>query len=266
MALVDPNDGRACIPKSAPPRPYVLAFSKGQFYVPASAVISYPKKPNRVADGTKLGEILFTKAPAAWMEYCDPDALMHVKGNDDTTCVYTTFAVEGNDEEQRFMRLISGSIAAKNFPEWKKKIEKKIKDKKMPAPTNERQEARLKVLDWEKEKCCPSKAQLNPELNGWVPLGKDGAEDLLKSCRVDPESKRRAKAPDSKAGGGGKSVLGKRKQVIEDEWVIDLGPKGTYSISEQPGFAHIVQYVHAGSKVDSEAPPSRGIEVVEEDL
>ena len=82
MALIDPNDLRAVIPKSSPPRPYVLAFSKGQFYVPASAVISFPKRPNVVSDGVKLGEILFTKAPSAWMDYCDPETL-HIKGNDD---------------------------------------------------------------------------------------------------------------------------------------------------------------------------------------
>ena len=99
-----------------------------------------------------------------------------------------------------------------------------------------------------------------------MPLGKDGAEDLLKSCRIDPESKKRNKGQDSKAGAGGKSALGKRKHVIEEDWVIELGPKGTYSISEQPGFVHIVQYVHGDAKDEPEPPATRGIEVVEEDL
>ena len=266
MALIDPNDLRAVIPKSSPPRPYVLAFSKGQFYVPASAVISYPKRPNVVSDGTKLGEILFTKAPSAWMDYCDPETLIHIKGNDDSTCVYTTFAVEGHEDEQRFLRLISGSIAAKNFPEWKEKIQKKIADPKdkMQAPTNERQEKRLEVLDWKKEESCPTKAQLNPEINGWTPLGKEGGEPLLKSCRIDPESKKRNKGSDGKATGSSKSVLGKRLRQVQFETVVeDLGPKGSYAIIEQPGFVHIIQYAQEDSK---ETEDAHGISVLDEDL
>ena len=259
MALAAPDQINACIPKSDPPKAYVLAFSKGQYYVPAHAVLSFPKRANTVPDGTKLGEILFTKAPQAWSPYCHPDTLMHVKGNDGSTCVYTTFAVEGHENERRFLRFISGSIAAKNFPEWKKTIEEEMArtPPAYPPPTNDRQRTRLAVLDWEKEKNCPNKAQLNPEINGWTPLGKDGAEEHLKSCRVDPETKKRVK---------GASLKCKRD---EDDWqetcengvtvknkVLKVGPKGTYSINEQPGFIHIAQYVHAHAAADDkEAGP-----------
>jgi len=241
MALVATDSAaRACIPKSSPAKPYVLAFSKGQFYVPASSVISYPKRPNKMADGVKLGELLFTKAPSSWSPYCDPDTLMHIKGHDGSTCVYTTFAVEGHENEQRFLRFISGSIAAKNFPEWKKTIEEEVASGKRSKPSNERQEVRLAVLDWEKEKHCPNKAQLNPEMNGWTPLGKDGAEDLLKSCRVDPETKRRVK------GEGGKRSRedASADQCSEITWqkTIRVGPKGSYVVNEMDGFLHIAQF------------------------
>jgi hypothetical protein len=246
MAMIPADAGRACIPKSNPPKPYVLSFSKGQYYVPAAAVVSYPKKPNRVSDGTKLGEILFTKAPSAWKNYCDPDTLMHIKGNDGSSCVYTTFAVEGHDDEQRFLRFISGSIAAKNFPELKQLAEEKWKEDPSTAPANDRQRIRMAVLDWEKEKDCPNRAQLSPELNGWPQLGRDGGEELLKSCRVDPESKKRTKGSSDK------------RKRDEDDWfsmtcenglniktkVIKVGPKGSYSIDEQPGFLLINKYEH----------------------
>jgi hypothetical protein len=243
MALAAPDQINACIPKSDPPKAYVLAFSKGQYYVPAHAVLSFPKRANTVPDGTKLGEILFTKAPQAWSPYCHPDTLMHVKGNDGSTCVYTTFAVEGHENERRFLRFISGSIAAKNFPEWKKTIEEEMArtPPTYPPPTNDRQRTRLAVLDWEKEKNCPNKAQLNPEINGWTPLGKDGAEEHLKSCRVDPETKKRVKGSSQKC---------KRERDDDDademikfsKVIKNVGPKGTYSINEQNGFIHFVQY------------------------
>jgi len=248
MALTNPDQVNACIPKSDPPKAYVLAFSKGQYYVPAHAVLSYPKRANIVPDGSKLGEILFTKAPQAWSPYCHPDTLMHIKGQDGSTCVYTTFAVEGHENERRFLRFISGSIAAKNFPEWKKTLDEEMSrtPPTYPPPTNDRQRTRLAVLDWEKEKNCPDKAQLNPEMNGWTPLGKNGAEEHLKSCRIDPETKKRPKGSSSKA---------KRERDDDDgsdvvkfyKVIRDVGPKGTYSIHEADGFIHFVQFEYAAA-------------------
>ena len=175
---------------------------------------------------------------------------MHIKGNDGSTCVYTTFAVEGHENEQRFLRFISGSIAAKNFPEWKKTIEDDTASGKRSKPSNERQEVRLAVLDWEKEKHCPNKAQLNPEMNGWTPLGKDGAEEHLKTCRVDPETKRRVKGDGQKC---------KRERDDEDDTdfikfnkiIRNVGPKGTYSIHEADGFIHFVQYEYTPTAADA---------------
>ena len=93
MAVVAAADSYACVPNGAAEgKPYVLAFSKAQFYVPESAIVSLPKKANVLPDGETLGKVLATKAPEKWMAYCDPERLMKIKG-EEGTCVYTTFEV-----------------------------------------------------------------------------------------------------------------------------------------------------------------------------
>lgn len=223
---------RAMIPKSDPPMSYVLAFGKNQFYVPHDAVISFPKSPVvKIQDGVELGNLLFTKAPGSWEDHCHPEFLMHIRGTDGSTCVYTTFAVPGHPNEERFVRFIGGTIAEKNF-------EKKKKELKDIKPSNERQRKRMAVLDWVKEKDCPDRAQLNPELCGWTQLkGENGTEAPLKSCKVDPESKKRSK-PATTADKAADD-LGK---YIKFQKIVKVGAPGTYSISEQPGFVHITGY------------------------
>jgi len=270
MAVVAAADSYACVPNGAAEgKPYVLAFSKAQFYVPESAIVSLPKKANVLPDGETLGRVLATKAPEKWMAYCDPARLMKIKG-EEGTCVYTTFEVEGHPEEGRFLRFISGTIAQRNFPEWKKKIEAKMKDKENPLVIkNDRQRARYAVLDWTKEKDCPIRAQLQPELNRWHPVEKD---DAVKTCRVEPKPQRRPKG--AQAGGGGKgaskgiakgargngggggggalSTWAERLMAADaladaDDvalWSAPLrvGPKGTYTISEIDGLVTVTQY------------------------
>jgi hypothetical protein len=48
---------------------------------------------------------------------------------------------------------------------WKEVIEKDVIEGKRSKPTNERQESRLKVLDWKSKDCL--RAQVNPENNNW---------------------------------------------------------------------------------------------------
>ena len=222
---------RAMIPKSDPPMSYVLAFGKNQFYVPHDAVISYPKSPVvKIQDGVELGNLLFTKAPSSWENHCHPDFLMHIRGTDGSTCVYTTFQVPGHPNEERFVRFIGGTIAEKNF-------EKKKRELKDIKPANERQRKRMAVLDWVKEKDCPDRAQLNPELCGWTQLkGENGTEAPLKSCKVDPESKKRTKPAGDKATEDACDMIKFQKTIK------GVGPKGSYSIIEQDGFIHFVQY------------------------
>jgi|TARA_B100001540_G_scaffold310778_1_gene329082 hypothetical protein len=220
---------RATVPKSEPPMSYILAFGKAQYYVPHSAVLSYPKHPvDALKDGTELGSLLFTKAPASWEAHCHPDFLMHVQGTDGSTCVYATFAIPGFPQEQRFIRFIGDRIAEKNFEKMKDKLKDII-------PSNERQRKRMAVLDWTKEKDCPARAQLNPELCGWTQLKGDGATEApVESCRKDPESKKRVK------GGGGNSNS-KRKIKEEDDddtddhikWqkTFEMGPEGSFNIA-----------------------------------
>ena len=261
MAVVAAADSYACVPNGAAEgKRYVLAFSKAQFYVPESAIVSLPKKANVLPDGEALGKILATKAPEKWMPFCDPERLMKIKG-EEGTCVYTTFEVEGHPEEGRFLRFISGTIAQRNFPEWKKKIEDKMKDNNDPLVIrNARQQARYEVLDWTKEKDCPTRAQLNPEMNRWHPVDKDA---YVKTCRVEPKTKSRPKGAQagssskgitkSRSGGGG-ALSSWAERLMEADAVADVddvelwrvplrvGPKGTYTVDEVNGLVTVTQY------------------------
>ena len=258
MALVA-HDGPALVQSGpAKGKPYILSFGKTQYLVPSSAIKSPAKKSNPVANGKVLGQILATKAPEKWLEYCSPECLCHIQA-DDSTCVYTTFTVEGHDEESRFLRFISGTIADRNFPLWKERVDKKISDGDIVL-NNDRQRARLDVLNWSKAKDCPNRAQLNPELNKWTALDKD---ESVKSCRIEPEAKKRQLKAHG-AGGALQGAIGKHPQsarsvqhqlltddVVDWELAYRMGPKGTYNIHEAGNVLRIVQYKHTDGVVDA---------------
>ena len=148
--------------------PLMLPFGKSTFYVPEEAVVSVPKGVNRVQTATILNQIINTKSPATWYNYLDPDRLILIKGNEGTS-VYTCFKVmdQTEHEEECFIRHIPPTVCEKMFPKWKEQIAKEVADPQhsRAAPTNERQEARLKVLDWKGKDC--TRAQVNPENNSW---------------------------------------------------------------------------------------------------
>ena len=264
MALVA-HEGPALV-QSGPAlgKPYILSFGKTQYLVPASAIKSPAKKSNTVPNGRVLGQILATKAPEKWLDYCSPECLCHIEA-DDSTCVYTTFTVEGHEDESRFLRFISGTIADRNFPIWRERVDKKIEDGEIVLK-NDRQRARLEVLNWSKTKDCPGRAQLNPEISKWVALEK---EESVKSCRVEPEAKKRqlkSHGTSVLSGGISKSgthhhALGAKAaghQLLVDDvtdWEIcyRLGPRGTYSVSEVGDVLRIVQYKHTNGVVNAQA-------------
>lgn len=72
-------------------------------------------------------------------------------------------------------------------PKWKELIEKEIQEGKRAAPVNERQESRLKVLDWRSSDC--TRAQINPENNGWE-VCRDSPKSLKQVNSVAPSGKR----------------------------------------------------------------------------
>jgi hypothetical protein len=205
MALVAAEETYAKHPKSK--QTFVLPFGKNQFYVPESAVVSFPKRSNKVDDGKALGHALATKAPEKWFTYTHPETLMQIRGNEGTS-VYTTFEVPGQPDECRFLRLIGYGIAEKVFKEWRKEVDRQVREGELPAEADryDRQRIRYEVLNWKKETDCPTRAQLHPELNLWTPVNKDGAE-LLKTCRIEPTSKARPKGTSDKRSSSDKRKL-----------------------------------------------------------
>lgn len=184
---------------------------------------------------------------------------MHIDGNADDSCVYTTFEIPGHPDEGRFLHHISGPIALKNFPEWELAVDEGIKKEAIPERKDwgERLTRRYAVLKWKKEIDCPERNQLHPELNKWVSVTKDGGE-LVKTCRIVPETKRRPKGAGDKRGGaaGGDKRGAKRAAAAVDEdpdmFDVDeivkfrkgirVGPKGTYRIVELDGAVIVEQY------------------------
>ena len=203
MAIVVANENNYALhPKTR--QPFLLPFGKGQFYIPESAIVSYPKRANRLPDGVALGQALATKAPEKWASFLDPDCLVQVRGTEGTS-VYTTFEIPDHPNEVRFLRHVSAVIAEKCLKDWQVTVNNQIEKGEGPHSTNpsdrnERQKIRYAVLNWRKETDCPSRAQLHPELNFFHSVTKDGGE-LVKTCRIEPVSSKRPKgASDKKAG------------------------------------------------------------------
>lgn len=226
----------ACIPGTD--IPYNLSFSKGLYGVPEDKVVSFARKANKIASPEELGKLLATKAPDKWLEYCHPDTLTRIEG-EEGNCCYTTFEVENGEGpgEECHLHLISATIAHKNFP---LKAEE-LKDMPHEKP---KQAKRWEALAWRREKDLPVKAQINPEVNRWPVMA-----NAVKSCAKPPESKKRPKGSASdKRAREEDELRAKRAAHIKDEAFIAVGPKGTYAINEAAGVVHIVQYHHEGSE------------------
>ena len=156
-------------------RGLVVSWKQHMYYVPADAVVCFPKTPYKVKDGEALGALLNSKDPAKWLPVCQPEHLVMLKGVEGRS-VYAIFSVDGQEDEERIVRPILGSIAAKNFP----KVAEMQADPARGTPTDERQRE-LEVLQWRPKDC--KSPQLDPRHNGWEQVGTDS----VKSCRVDPK-------------------------------------------------------------------------------
>ena len=168
--IVHQAAGMATLPLSDPPKTFLLPFSKNQHLVPESAIISFPKKANKVASPEALGALLATKAPEKWLQYCKPNTLCRIQG-ETGNCVYTTFQVDGHPGEERILRNIAPAIAEKNFKEIK------LTEKPPPEGANDRQKIRYEVLNWTKAVDCPSRAQISPEIEKWPVADLTEAQD-----------------------------------------------------------------------------------------
>lgn len=271
----------ACIPKTSKkdssnnPIPnsgkkYVMQFGKTKYYIPQSAILSYAKKPHILNDGHEVGNLIATKAPDKWFDFCDPDTLMLIQGDDGSTCVYTTLAVSGTDE-QRFVRIISPTVAERCFPKWVAKLGITIEKDGTWNRSNEifesgadkessRVTTRRNVLKWRRENPltdaeskaieldladadavvpgCPNRAQLSPELSKWPVVPES---DKINSIRIAPETRKRPKGS-SKDRTQSEEVEAKKARFVKAEEFIETGPPGSYSLMEKEGFIHVVHY------------------------
>ena len=239
LTLTGGSVGKALVPKSNPPKTFLLPFGKHYYLVPASAIKSYPKFPNnKIKTPEELGALLATKAPEKWLDYCGPDYLCRIEG-ETGNCVYTTFDVPGCPDERRILRHITATVAAKNF-------EQVQKDNAKTPITNERQQIRMDVLSWKKETDCPNRAQINPEIEKWeIATG----EELAKSCFKAPEAKKRTKPGSSQE----EEAEAKRKQYICHEEFVKQPPGTTYKINEVGGLLHVLFYRTAATVVGGAA-------------
>lgn len=237
------NSARAQIPRSSPPQTYLLPFGKNCYHVPASAIKSYPKYANEeIKTGEDLGALINTKSPEKWLPYCEPDVLCRIEG-DTGNCVYTTFDVPGWPYERRFLRLISATVAEKNFDKVKKKALEQTEAQGVEL--NERQKKRMDVLSWNKKTHCPNRAQINPEIEKWEIAT---PAEAVASCLKPPETKKRAKPNAGQEG----EASSKRKQYICHEELIKQPPGTTYKINEVNGLLHVLFYRTAATMVEEE--------------
>lgn len=249
---------KGLLPNGSAPKSFILSFGKGQFLVPAGCVVSLPKKSNHIASGADLGALLATKAPERWHSYLHPDYLCRLRDGDGNSCVYTTFTIEGAPEEVRFLRFVSAPIAARSFPKWLAELDGNY------AIENERQQIRFDVLKWSKDECCPSRAQISPELNKWCNVERGDA--AVRSCAIAPSAKKRPKGAQGKDTDRAERT--KRTKFVEEEHFIEVGPPGTFHVKVLDGLVHIVLYnVHKKHNSSHEKPqePSESKEYDDDD-
>ena len=248
-AIVPADTELACVPKTK--IPLVLSFMKGMYGVPEKCIVSAARKANVIESPEALGQLLASKAPDKWKQYCDPDTIWRFKG-EEGNCCYTTFKVtngQGPDEE-RHLHLIAHSIAHKNFPAVKKELIEVGRPHAAPE-----QSKRWQALDWTKEENMPKKNQINPELNHWPTFT---SEEVTKSCAKMPEQKKRPKGPHDRRSREEEHMMEMRAKFIKTEAFIDVGPKGTYAIREAEGLVHVVQYNYNEENGEAEEGAAAG--------
>lgn len=267
------------IPNSG--KPYIMHFGKKGYYVPLSAVKQNARKAHAFESGSDVGQLIATKSPEKWMEYCNPDTLILIQASDGTTCVYTTISVKDTDE-QRFVRIISPTVADRCFPKWAERcgivVDKdgnwdrsnEIFDDGATEREKQRVASRRNVLKWRQKNpvvdangerieinlsdpnCfipgCPTRAQLCPELSHWPVVPE---EDAISSIKITPEARKRPKGS-SKNRSVVEDEESKTSKFLKANHFIPVGPKGSYAIVERDGFVHIAHY-HAGRDDEEEA-------------
>lgn len=223
-------------PRERTARGLVLSWKMQNFWVPADAVVSLPKTPYVMPDGAALGALLSTKDPAKWYDVCKPEHMLMLKGKEGTS-VYAIMSVEGQPNEERFIRHVIAPVCAKNFPKVFAEIEA---DPARAAPTSERQRKRLEVLQWKPGDCTAN--QLDPKHNDWTPCSEEG----LKSCKIDPTPShhrpaKRSLSADMCAESDAMPTGVKFIKSIEVNQ--DLG----YHVHQRPNAVVVVQFEAAGA-------------------
>ena len=238
--IVSNTNGRACIPKSSPPATFLLPFGKNVYHVPASAIKSYPKSANEeIKTAEELSALLHTKAPEKWMPYCQPDYLCRIEG-ETGNCVYTTFEVPGWPDERRFLRLISATVAAKNFEQIKEDALEKAKT--VPI-TKKHQQIRLEVLDWTQGERLPQPRADQPrdrEVGGRH--GRRAGQVVLQGARGQEAHQARGQLRRTTSRRSASSTSAHEEFVKQP-------PGTTYKINEVGGLLHVLFYRTAATAV-----------------
>jgi len=230
---------------------HVIGFAKKIWYVPHSAVASYPKAANVIGSVKELNELLVARAPAAWLPYCTSETLFQISGAEGSS-VYTCFDIEGT-EQFRWIELIPKPIAEKNFPkllaEWQNDPDRPKPADAKDAATRERQQKRMDVLRWTPADCAG--AQVSPEKNGWERCHESGFATLV----TKPPAKKKVGDKRGADEGEGESidVSGVKIRVVAVEGSRDATEGPSYSIVELPGKILILSTGTADAAAEAEA-------------
>ena len=178
MPAGEDRAGSPTEPREKTTRGLVVSWKMATYYVPADSVVSLGKTPFKMDDPQALGSLLSTKCADRWLPACKPEHLLVLKGKEGTA-VYATFSVPGHPNEDRFIRNIHPSVAAKNFS----KVLADIDADPTKAPQNERQKRRLEALNWKPSDC--TGVQIDPKYNDWQPCAEEGLKSWKMSTHLD---------------------------------------------------------------------------------
>ena len=118
------------------------------YFLPADKIEAFAKSANRIESAEQLQELLAGADHEKWFQFLDPDRLFRV-ATDDGALIFTTFMLpDADSEEQRFLRQVPHSVAAKCFKKWTKDLKRANR-----TPSNDRQAGRFASLSWKIEDC-----------------------------------------------------------------------------------------------------------------
>ena len=230
---------RRPVPKSRRPQTCCCPLARTSTTCPRRPSSPTPSSPTRRSRPARTWARSWPpRRPRSGSPTASPTTCACIEG-ETGKCVYTTFEVPGWPDERRFLRLISATVAAKNFEQIKEDALERPRPCRSPRSTSRP----------------PGGARLDarrataPTARRSTPRSRSGRSSRAPSWPSRASRRPRPRSAPSRGPPGGQPEA-KRKQYICHEEFVKQPPGTTYKINEVGGLLHVLFYRTAATVVD----------------